>query len=213
MEIKLNNLVLSEEVPMLDLGKSVAESEAVKRLQTFHFDPFNLRQLYNDIYDNLSNSLRDPQDITLRKILVTGLSPQVVSSKEFGQFMKSLRCLVRSNRLFNLGSHVIVCLTVPSIDHESQSELIEELLDYSDYYLKINGKLGVTYRHFIGSLTVLKEKSVGTIDSHNRGATVWGIKAKGKREIHIESLYEDTFGEEHQAEGSQVCSKPSQERL
>lgn len=127
--------------------------------------------------------------------------------------MKSLRCLVRSTPLVKVGSHVLLCLTIPSIDHENQPDLFEELLDYSDYYLKINGKLGISYRHFIGSLTVLKEKSVGSIDSHNRGATVWGIRAKGKREIHIESLYEDTFGEDHQQEGAQICGKPSQEHL
>lgn len=75
MEIKLNNLVLSEDVAMLDLGRAVPEGETVKRLQTFQFDPFNLRRLYNDIYENLSNSLRDPKDTELRKILVTGLSP------------------------------------------------------------------------------------------------------------------------------------------
>lgn len=70
--------------------------------------------------------------------------------------MRALRCLVRSIGRINEGSHVLLCLTVPSIDHDSRSKLMEELLDYSDYYLKINGKLGASYRHFIGSLTVLK---------------------------------------------------------
>jgi hypothetical protein len=69
-------------------------------------------------------------------------------------------------------------------------------MNYSDYYTKVNGKLGPAYKHFIGTLTVVKEKQVGAIDTVNRGITVWGIKAKAKKEIRIEHLYEDTFGDE-----------------
>lgn len=73
------------------------------------------------------------------------------------------------------------------------------MINYSDYYFKINGKLGAAYKHFVGTLTVVKEKQVGAIDMVNRGITVWGIKAKAKKEIRIEHLYEDTLGEEEHA--------------
>lgn len=71
-------------------------------------------------------------------------------------------------------------MTIPCFRPEDEKAM-RKMVEYSDYYMKINGKMGESYKHFSGSVAILKEIHVGSIDTANRGISVWGIKTKAKR--------------------------------
>ena len=173
----------------MDISKEVANPD--QKLLMLKSYPQGLPiDLYRSIEQAFLESQTSDKDNSLKKLLISSLPASTYKHRDMHNFMKALRCLARSSHLFTV-------VTVPPI---VPSEVRNCLLQHSDDYLKIE-RVGSGYDDFSASLTVLKESEVGTIRSHLRGQSIWGIKSS-RREIRIEPIYEQPL------EGEKGPDKP-----
>lgn len=151
MKMDANPLSLAADLPKLDLSRNVENKENIeKSVFETNMEKFgSLKELFQHILQSIENNLRfwkkkkfwsnifrDPNDNSLRKILISNLFTKLCSikytEKELIQFIYSLKVFIKS-------SYCTVLITIPSaLNEQTKTTLIKN----SDVSFKIQQIFG-----------------------------------------------------------------------
>jgi hypothetical protein len=153
MNLNINPLVLATDIPKLDLSRNIENKENLEKLiNETNINRFaNLKELFENIFQSIENNLkyfflmidylfnflRNPNDTTLRKIVIHNLFSKLCQIKytnfELFKFLHSLQVFLKS-------SFSTLLITIPpNISNQIKKVLIQS----SDLVIKIQEIFGL----------------------------------------------------------------------